>query len=209
MPSTPSSHGAGPAPSHRSLAGVVIGTWNVSWWSEARLPLIEPLGASLFALQETKLVSRLEQARSSLKRRGYTLHHGCAALSRPTTTANTASSGVGILASPGVAVSPFTPDGASWKRIFAMARACAVQIPPRPDLPRGLRIFSVYGPLQRDPAHVPFTEAFLDTMALLDMQVPTLFMGDFNGTVAPDRDYPSGEGSVCPLLIIGPWWTST
>ena len=90
-----------------------------------------------------------------------------------------------------------------------MARACAVQIPPRPDLPRGLRIFSVYGPLQRDPAHVPFTEAFLDMVALLDMQVPTLFMGDFNGTVAPDRDYPSGEGSVCPLLIIGPWWTST
>ena len=49
-------------------------------------------------------------------------------------------------------------------------------------------------------------EALMDVMAILDMQIPALFMGDFNGTVAPDRDYPSGEGSVCPLLtrLLGP-----
>ena len=46
----------------------------------------------------------------------------------------------------------------------------------------------------------------MDMVAILDMQIPALFMGDFNGMVAPYRDYPSGEGSVCPLLtrLLGP-----
>ena len=60
-------------------------------------------------------------------------------------------------------------------------------------MPRGLRVFSVYALLQRDPVRDIFTRLFLDMVAALDMQIPTLMMGDFNGTISPDRDYHAGE----------------
>ena len=52
-------------------------------------------------------------------------------------------------------------------------------------------------------------------LATLDMQLPTLLLGDFNGTVTPARDHhlsrqnghaPKGDGTVCPLLarLVGP-----
>ena len=41
----------------------------------------------------------------------------------------------------------------------------------------------------------------MDMVAILDMQTPTLLMGDFNGTVSPERDYSVGEGPVCALLV--------
>ena len=38
------------------------------------------------------------------------------------------------------------------------------------------------------------------------MQIPTLLLGVFNGSVAPDRDLPGGRGLVCRLLsrLLGP-----
>ena len=113
-------------------APVCVGTWNVSWWTGARLPPIASLGVQLLALQETKLSAfQLENARSSLKRAGYTLHHG-----RPVAVQRVGghgdSCGVGVLAMPGVAVSPVLPVGAAWRRLHAMARVHAVLVPPRP-----------------------------------------------------------------------------
>ena len=37
-------------------------------------------------------------------------------------------------------------------------------------------------------------------LATLEMQLPTLLLGDFNGTITPVRDYSKGDGTVCPLL---------
>ena len=43
-------------------------------------------------------------------------------------------------------------------------------------------------------------------MSILDMQIPTLLCGDFNGTINPSRDYTSGDAPVCGLLshLLGP-----
>ena len=64
----------------------------------------------------------------------------------------------------------------------------------------------MYAPLPRDPGREAFNGTFLEFVAALDMQVPTLLLGDFNGTVAPDWDHRSGAGPVCPLLtrLLGP-----
>ena len=185
--SLPGSAPAGP------VEGIRVGTWNVSSWVQERLAPIETLGVQLLALQETKLsTTDLENKRATLKQLGYVLHHGHAA---PVHRAggHADSCGVGFLASPGVAVSPLMPQGAAWKRLHAMARVHAVQVPPRPGLASGLRLFSVYAPLQRDPCREVFTTTFLEMVASLDMQIPTLLMGDFNGTVSPERDFSSSD----------------
>ena len=185
---------------------VRVRTWNVSWWVGERLGAFRPFGAQLWALQETKLAPVfLETARGALKREGYVLHHGQAS------TVHRAGGhgdrcGVGVLAASGVAVSPLMPQGAAWRRLHAMQRVHAVQVPPRPGLSLGLRLFTVYAPLQQDETRGVFNAAFLEMVATLDMQVPTLLLGDFNGTVHPEQDYNSGSGQVCPLLsrLLGP-----
>ena len=78
-----------------------------------------------------------------------------------------------------------------------MARLHGVAVPPRPGLPRGLHLFSVYAPLQDDAQRTVFNSELVPS---LDMQVPMIFLGDFNGSVFPERDYSSGVGPVCPLL---------
>ena len=191
-----------------SSTGVPIrlGTWNLTWWTAERLAPISTLGVQLLAVQETKLASLpLESARASLKPSGYVLHHGHAVPARRA-GGHGDRCGVGVIASPGVAVTPLPPLGAAWRRLYAMCRVHGVQIPHRPGLPLGLRIFTVYAPLPRDEEKEIFTAAFLEMVSGLDMQVPTLFLGDFNGTVNPAEDYASGEGSVCRLLshLLGP-----
>ena len=158
-----------------SGSGVVrIGTWNVSWWTAARLAPVVCLKAQLVALQETKLHRlQVESVRSSLKRLGFTLHHGHAV----SEDRGGHSGGVGVLASPGVAVAPLLPQGAAWRRLHAMARVHAVQVPPRPGLPLGLRVFSVYAPLHYDRTREVFGKTFMELVACLDMQIPTLFGG--------------------------------
>ena len=189
--------------SHESLC---IGTWNVSWWTHQRLTPIASLHLHLLALQETKLGPLpLENVRSSLRRQQYTLHHGAAAAAR-TVGGYGDSAGVGLLAMPGVAVSPLPPQCAAWRRLHAMARLHGVFFPRRPGLPLGLRVFSIYAPLQRGPQREAFNGAFVDFVSGLDMQIPTLLLGDFNGSVAPERDFTSRDGQVCPLLcrLLGP-----
>ena len=46
----------------------------------------------------------------------------------------------------------------------------------------------------------------MELISSLDLQIPTLLLGDFNGSVYPDQDFSSGEGSVCRLLtrLVGP-----
>ena len=215
MSSTPSGVGVGegdPGVGPKVGAGVScelplhVGTWNVSWWSQARFPSVESLGVHLIALQETKLASLpLERARGSLRGLGYTLHHGMACPVRRA-GGHGDSGGVGVLAAPGVAISPLAPSSPAWRRLHAMARLHGALVPPRRELPLGLRVFSVYAPLPRDPGREIFNSTFLEFVAGLDMQIPTLLLGDFNGTTTPERDHSCGGGPVCPLLsrLLGP-----
>ena len=195
---------AGAAP-----AGLVtVGTWNVSYWHEDRLSAVGSLSVDILALQETKLARiPLERARGAARGHGYTLHHGPPV---PATRAGLHGDacGVGLLAAPGVAVSPLPPQGPAWRRLHDSYRLHGVCIPPRSGLPRGLRLFTVYAPLRRDVAtHHAFSTDLLDLLFSLDLQVPTLLLGDFNGTVEPAADYSRGSDvPVCPLLarLLGP-----
>ena len=93
--------------------------------------------------------------------------------------------------------------------LHAQRRIHAVRLPPRPGLPLGLLMLSVYAPL---PGHAQqlqrsqFNSALLDLTCSLDLQQPTLLLGDFNGSILPDRDFPGGRRSPCPLLsqLLGP-----
>ena len=72
MPSASSSFSSSP-----TVGLVRVGTWNVSWWTGSRLAPLASLGAQLVAVQETKLsFLQLGPVRASLKRMGYSLHHG-------------------------------------------------------------------------------------------------------------------------------------
>ena len=132
--------------------GVRIGPWNVSYWTGDRLAPIVSLKVDLTALQETKLAAHYtENVRAALRRDGYVFHPGHAvAVHRAGGRGDNC--GVGYLASPGVAVTPIMPQGAAWRRLHAMARDHAVHVPPRIRLAVGLRIFSIYVPLQSNPA---------------------------------------------------------
>ena len=187
---------------------VLVGTWNVSWWVQDRLVPIIDLAPQVLALQETKLSPLpLEAAKGALRRRGWSLHHGHPV---PATRVGIYGEqcGVAFLSAPGVAVAPLFPRGPSWRRLHAMARVHAVEIPPRAGLPRGLRLFSVYAPLKRDAElKAAFAGELWSLVCDLDLQVPTLLMGDFNGSVDPTRDYSAGEQrTVCPVLsrLLGP-----
>ena len=185
---------------------VRLGTWNLSRWHSMRLAPIEATGVELMALQETKLsLLPLEAAKALASTKGYTLHHGHPVPAR-TSGGHGDSCGVGVLAFPGVAVVVLLPQGAAWRMLHSMSRVHAVQVPPRPGLPLGLRVFSVYAPLRENPARDAFDTAFGEMVAGLDLQAPTLLLGDFNGSVSPQRDYASGAGDVCPLLtrLVGP-----
>jgi hypothetical protein len=82
-----------------------------------------------------------------------------------------------------------------------------VLVPPREGLPLGLRLFSLYAPLERDPTLEAFSHEVAAWVATLDLQVPTLILGDFNGSVDPERDFSVGaRRPVSPLLsrLLGP-----
>jgi exonuclease III len=160
------------------------------------------------AVQETHLAAvPLERARTTASTFGMHLHHGRAV---PAVTGiNGRSCGVGFVTARGVAVAPVPPQGVAWRMLHAMGRLHAVRLPPRAGLPQGLLLLSVYAPLSQHGAHVErarFAQAMLEVSATLDMQQPTLLMGDFNGSVAPTRDYSAGRGVVCQLLsqLLGP-----
>lgn len=190
-----------------------LGTWNLSTWSPAKAQIIlADIGVDILAVQETHLAAfPLECAHGTARNLGLHLHHGHPV---PPTYRGVygRSCGVGFVARRGVAVSPVVPVGAAWRRLHAMGRVHAVRVPPRPGLPRGILLLTVYAPLQvraQEAVREQFVSLMLEVTHGLDLQVPTFILGDFNGSVDPPRDFLSQSGSrrpVCPLLahLLGP-----
>ena len=210
MSSSPSAEGAASAAAE---AAVCVGTWNMSHWMPGKAHIIATeIGAAVLALQETHLAAfPLECAHDTARRVGLHLHHGHPARALAGTVRGQ-SCGVGFVAAKGVAVSPVVPKGAAWRQLYGMGRLHAVLLAARPGLPHGLLMFSVYAPLQQR-SHVvqraKFVAAMVQLCSELDMQVPTLIFGDFNGSVDPEADFlgeSSKKRAPCPLLeqLLGP-----
>ena len=194
------------------LAGEVrLGTWNVSHWSAAKANLIaSTIGAPILAVQETHLAPLpLEWAHSTARNLGLHLHHGRAAAPMANSP-HGRSCGVGFVAANSVPLSPVLPSGSHWRMLHSVRRLHAVRLPPRAGLPHGLLLFSVYAPLQERQLateRARFVDAMLAVTHALDMQVPTLIMGDFNGALVPAQDCRGTHPRPpCPLLsqLLGP-----
>ena len=87
---------------------------------------------------------------------------------------------MGFVAQPGVALAPKLPVGPAWRWLHLMGRLHAAQLPPRPGLPRGLLLLSIYAPLQGRQQAVErgkFAAALQEVTHTLDMQVPHLAAG--------------------------------
>ena len=194
------------------LAGSLrIGTCNMSHWSADKASLIaHDIPCDILALQETHLAPlSLEWARTTSNSLGLHLHHGRPAIPM-TPSPHGRSCGVGFVATSGIPLTLVLPQGAPWRMLHAMRRLTAVQLPPRVGLPRGLLLVSLYAPLRTQPLDRDrFVLAMLELTHSLDMQVPTLLLGDFNGALLPARDTSAGSHHslpVCPLLaaLLGP-----
>lgn len=190
-----------------------LGTWNVSHWVASRAAIIsQEVPVDVLALQETHLAPfPLECAHSTCHNLGLRLHHGHPV---PPTARQVfgRSCGVGFIARQGVALSPILPVGPAWRRLYALGRLHGVRVPPRPGLPSGLVLLSVYAPLQvraQAVAREQFVAMLLEVVHTLDLQIPTFLLGDFNGALDPACDFLSESGQrrpVCPLLaqLLGP-----
>ena len=70
-----------------------------------------------------------------------------------------------------------------------------------------------FTPFSSDPCRQVFNTTFLEMVVLLDIQVPTLLMADFNGTVSPERDFSTPDDvrfvvcyhACCHPVV--PFWT--
>ena len=70
-----------------------------------------------------------------------------------------------------------------------------------------------FTPFSSDPCRQVFNTTFLEMVVLLDIQVPTLLMADFNGTVSPERDFSTPDNvrfvvcyhACCHPVV--PFWT--
>ena len=153
-----------------------VGTWNMSHWTVDKANIIvRDIPVDVLAIQKTHLAPLpLEWARTSCTALDLHLHHG-----RPAVPIGNSphgkSCGVGFVAANGVSLSPQLPQGAPWRMLHAMRRLTAVQLPPRPGLPRGLLLVSLYAPLQSQPIDRDrFVLAMQQFTHTLDMQQPTL-----------------------------------
>ena len=208
--------GAGSEETGPSTAGggqLVVGSWNMSHWTPAKARTVfAEVGADVLALQETHLAALpLEWAHGTARAAGWTLLHGHPVRPVADRTAGK-SCGVGFVARAGVAAAAALPVGAPWRWLHLAGRLHGVRLEPRLGLPRGLLLLSVYAPLQTGHARVErrkFVDAFLQVTHHLDLQIPTLLLGDFNGSAIPGRDF-LGETSLrrpaCPVLehLLGP-----
>ena len=192
------------------LGSLRVGTWNMSHWTVAKASLVAySLAVDVLAVQETHLAKiPLEVAHTSARNAGLRLQHGHP-VPRSGPSEHARSRGVGFLCKEGIASVPFLPSCPAWRRLHAMCRLHGIQLSPRRSLPHGIILLSVYAPLPNQVDRGPFNVAFLELVHSLDMQVPTLLMGDFNGSLSPSDDYQSASGArrpVCPLLaqLLGP-----
>ena len=195
-----------------TLGGLRIGTWNMSTWSREKLAVAkEDIAADLLAVQETHLAAiPLGNARKHTPTNfGLTLHHGRAVPALQSSD-HGRSCGVGFLVAQGLALSRSPPAGAAWRMLHSLRRLHAVSLPPRCGLPHGALFISLYAPLPTQQIErARFDSAFLELTHHLDMQVPTLLMGDFNGSICPPRDFRSSTNqrrAPCALLssLLGP-----
>lgn len=192
---------------------LTIGTWNLSGWSASKARTVfAEVGADVLAVQETHLAALpLQWAHRTVQAVDHHLLHGHPV---PSVSGGTygKSCGVGFVLRSGVAAAAALPMGAAWRWLHHIGRLHGIRLAPRPGLPRGLLLLSVYAPLQTRLQQVErrkFTEALLEVTHTLDLQVPTLLMGDFNGSAVPSRDFlgaTSGRRAACPLLttLLGP-----
>ena len=199
-----------------SPGGLRIGTWNMSHWSQEKMAVVmEDIAADVLAVQETHLAALpLEHAHKHARSLGLSLHLGLPVQALRASD-HGRSCGVGFLAAQGVALSHSPPVGAAWRMLHSLRRLHAVRLPPRHGLPHGVLLISLYAPLSTQPVERSrFDSAFLEFTHTLDLQTPTLLMGDFNGSICPPRDFRS-VGSQrrppCTLLsnLLGPGgaWT--
>ena len=187
-----------------------VGTWNLTGWTAERATAIATsVPVDLLAIQETHLAKlAVEKAHTTARNAGLRLHHGRPA-QRYGSEDRARACGVGFIVREGIAIQPALPTCPAWCRLHDMRRLHGIALAPRPDLPHGLLFLSVYAPLPGTIDRPPFDLAMEELSYALDMQLPTLIMGDFNGSVDPARDYRSQSGArrpVCPLLakLLGP-----
>ena len=210
MPDQPGPGGAA-APSGGVPDAILrIGTWNLSHWTPARADLIAmSVQADVLAVQETHLAETpLVFAHSTARKADLVLHHGLP-VPPVANSEHGKSCGVGFVVRKGIAVVPALPGCPAWRRLHAMRRLHGIRIAPRSDLPRGLLLLSVYAPLPGHAERSVFDAEFSTLVHALDMQVPTLLLGDFNGALCPADEYLSHSGArrpPCPLLVdlLGP-----
>jgi exonuclease III len=179
------------------------------WLAAKARTVFEEIGADVLALQETHLATEpLRWAHKTVRDAGWHLLHGHPV--RPVSGGTFGRScGVGFALRTGVAAAAALPAGAA---LHHAGRLHGVRLAPRPGLPRGVLLLSIYAPLQIRQQEVErrkFVEAVMEVTHGLDLQVPTLLMGDFNGSALPGRDFhgaTSGRRDACPLLVhlLGP-----
>ena len=185
----------------------------MSGWLAAKARMVlEETGADVLALQETHLAEQpLRWAHSAARDVGRHLLHGHPVRAVSGGTFGR-SCGVGFALRSGVAAAAALPVGAAWRWLHHAGRLHGIRLAPRPGLPRGLLMLNIYAPLQtrqHEAARRKFAEALLEVSHALDLQVPTLLVGDFNGSASPGRDFngeSSGRRDACPMLVqmLGP-----
>jgi hypothetical protein len=119
---------------------------------------------------------------------------------------------VGFVLRAGLAAAAALPVGAAWRWLHRVGRLHGIRLAPRPGLPKGLLLLTLYAPLQTRQQQVErskFVAALMEVTHGLDLQVPTLLMGDYNGSAFPNRDFlgeTSARRGACPLLthLLGP-----
>ena len=206
----PAPRGA-PAPLGGVPARVLrVGTWNLSHWTAEKVTTIaQDIPVDVLAVQETHLAKvPLVTAHTTADKADLLLHHGHP-VQEARGSVHGKSCGVGFVWRKGIAALPAMPACPAWRRLHAMRRLHGVRLAPRPHLPHGLLLLSVYAPLPVQAERRPFDLEFATMVHALDMQIPTLLLGDFNGTLNPADDYASTSGSrrlPCALLaeLLGP-----
>ena len=192
---------------------LVVGSWNMSGWTAPKAETVfAAVNADILALQETHLArDPLRWQYGPLQAKGWSLFHGSPVAPASGGTFGR-SCGVGFVARAGVAAAAALPVGSAWRWLHHTGRLHGLRLGPRPGLPHGLLLLSVYAPLQTRQQLVDrgkFEAALEEVSHQLDMQVPTLLLGDFKGSAVPGRDF-QGETSArrpaCPLLchLLGP-----
>ena len=180
-----------------------MGCWNIGGWTTPKVVQIAEMGLDIVAVQETWLdrVS-MESAKRTCAGLEMKLLHGPPVIPKKGRVKGR-SGGVGFVAKTSM---PFKPKGGcspGVMRIEAQGRMAMVVLPPSDDLPRGLHIISIYAPVRGDKSRDAFTNDLWDAVMEWDMGIPTLLLGDFNGT-SPESPSQGHTASQLMTKLVGP-----